>query len=151
MHALAGMRKHPAFVVRVWGPRQSSFSPWELLLALQAGGIMDFKQISLGQLLGSIVVMAALPWSIVALADETQVTREQPAKFCLFRFGFGLTEREKSVVRELIDASDGSEASRTAIFDKYRSFCTGQEFRFMASCLSFDHDVRNCLPYLEPN
>ena len=100
--------------------------------------------------IGTLAIVAGISWCQIALGGEPVSGREQPVEFCLFR-SFGLNDDERSLVRALINNSDGSQAHRKAIYERYNSFCAGQEYPLMVGCLSFAADVRDCLSYLPPN
>jgi hypothetical protein len=79
--------------------------------------------------------------------DPPDSARSVSTKSCLFRWG--LTRDEKSIVAAMIRSSDGSHMSRQAIFDKYSSFCAGQEYLMMTSCVSFSKNLEGCLEVLD--
>ena len=81
-----------------------------------------------------------------ALGDDLQTTQaSQPVKFCLFRFGMGLTNDEKHIIATMLVKADGSQNSRTEIFHRYNAMCTGAEYQVMTSCISFAPDLKACL------
>lgn len=106
------------------------------------------REISTALALCSAIIVVA--WSLcgTTTAEERKVLPQQLTKNCLFGW-FGLTNEEKSMIRGMIHASDGSQASRSAIFDKYGTFCAGQEYQNMTSCLSFSVDLQDCLVFLD--
>ena len=99
------------------------------------------------------VLVPALLWGGGSIADQqlhdqTQAPRDKPAKFCLFQW-FGLTDAEKDGIEQMINSSDGSQTSRKAILDRYDSFCGGQEYLAMTTCLGLTPHIRDCLLFID--